>query len=435
MNMDQALAAANSAIEAKKDEILAAGEWFWKNPEPGYREFKTSKYAADRLRALGLKVRENLAVTGFRADIDTGKPGPTVAILGELDSLILPNHPEADRKTGAVHSCGHNAQMAGLIGTAVGLLAVKDSLCGKIALIACPAEEGIELDFRKKLIREGKIGSLAGKSELIREGVFDDIDISFMNHLSKIFGYLDHNGSVNKKITFHGKSCHASSPQDGINALNASSLAMHAIALMRESLGSDAATRIHGIITDGGTAVNIIPNTVTMEYMLRAPSLEAIRKISRRFDRNVLYAAKAAECTAEVETLNGYMPLMDCVPLGEVIGETVRHLVPGAAYSANEHFSCGCTDMGDVGTVIPSVHSYIPGASGISHGTDYAVADPYSAYVLNAKVQALAAVRLLHGRGEKGREIASLKKNLMPIPEYVRLIDGFCGTVTSENIP
>ena len=142
----------------------------------------------------------------FRADIDTGRPGPTVAILGELDSLIIPSHPECDKETGAVHSCGHNASATALFGAAVGLIdsgAVSD-LCGKIALIGAPAEEGIEMDYRKSLIDEGKISFIAGKPQLISEGVFDDVDVSYMHHLGgKKFGYNDHNGCVNKRIVFH----------------------------------------------------------------------------------------------------------------------------------------------------------------------------------------------------------------------------------------
>ena len=83
--------AIENAIESEKDELIAIGRHIWQNPEPGYREFKTSKYLIDKLKALGLDVKEGLAMTGFRADIDTGKPGPTLAIMGELDSLIIPN--------------------------------------------------------------------------------------------------------------------------------------------------------------------------------------------------------------------------------------------------------------------------------------------------------------------------------------------------------
>ena len=268
-NIENARAAALAAIKQSENTILEAGRWIWNNPEPGYREVKTSAYIIEALKKLGLEVKTGLALTGFRADIDTGKPGPTIAIMGEMDSLLIPNHPQCDKTTGAVHACGHNIGGAGLIGTAVALLAVKDQLCGRIALIGTPAEEGIEMDYRKSLMDAGKIQAISGKSQMLIEGVLDDIDIAFMNHLSGSFGHRDHNGAINKRLTFHGVSCHAAGPQNGKNALNAATLAMNAIALMRESYSNSNMMRVHGIITGGGEAVNVIPNEVTMEYMLR----------------------------------------------------------------------------------------------------------------------------------------------------------------------
>ena len=432
--LDKVKLQAMAVIDAAADEIIAIGEHIWNNPEPGYREYKTSEYIVKELEKLGLTVKTDLAVTGFRADIDTGRPGPTVAILGELDSLIIPNHPESDKVTGAVHACGHNIGGAGLVGTAKAVLAVKDQLCGKIALIGTPAEEGIEMSFRKELIRQGKIQAIAGKSQLLIEGVFDDVDIAFMNHLGGRYGYLDHNGAINKKLIFRGKSCHAASPQNGKNALNAATLAMSAIGLLRESLGYHDKIRIHGVITHGGDAVNVIPNEVTMDYMLRMPLLEDMLKLNDRFDQIVMHAAKAAECEATIESLNGYMPLYDNKDLGTVMKEAVKFIDPEAYFNENSSFLASSTDMGDIATVIPAVHGYVPGSAGTSHGVDYAVVDKYSAYVCNAKVEALVAIDLLYGDGAKGKAIAAQKANLMPIKEYVETVKKVNRTVKSEDL-
>ncbi|MBE6406733.1 MAG: amidohydrolase [Lentisphaerae bacterium] len=436
MNLKEASSAVRQTIEKYSQEISAVGEHVWKNPEPGYREVETSAYLAKKIEELGLNVTTGLAVTGFRADIDTGRPGPVLAVLGELDSLILPNHPECDKKTGAVHACGHNASCASLYGTAVGLLksGVLDSMCGKIALIASPAEEGIEMDYRKSLIDQGKIGSIAGKSQLIREGVFDDVDLSYMHHLSSRFAYNDHNGCVNKKIIFRGKSCHAARPQDGINALNASTLALNAIAMLRESYSNDPYIRIHGIITNGGDTVNIIPDEVTMDYMLRAPSLESILNLNDRFDHAVMYAAKAAECEAIVETLNGYMPLLDDEELGALIGSTAEELFPGIKYDYNSTFFASCTDMGDIATVLPAVHGYTPGCGGIGHGANYCIANPQAAYVDSSLLSATVALKLLHGDAAPAKKIAEKKKDLLPIPEYIKIIDKINMTRSSNDL-
>ena len=423
-----------AAIEAAKDSIIETGRWIWNNPEPGYREVKTSAYIVNELRKLGLEVKTDLAMTGFRADIDTGKPGPTVAIMGEMDSLLIPNHPECDKITGAVHSCGHNVGGPGLIGTAIAILAVKEDLCGKVVLIGTPAEEGIELDYRKKLMSEGKIQAISGKSQLMLEGVLDDVDVAYMNHLSQGFGHRDHNGAINKRLTFHGVSCHAAAPQNGRNALSAATLAMDAIGLMRESLGYNAYARIHGIITHGGDAVNIIPNEVTMEYMLRMPKLDEMLKLNERFDKVVMYAAKAAECEVTIETVNGFLPLYDDVELGHMAGDIVHYLQPDAPYDDNGHFAAGSTDMGDVATVIPAVHGYVPGSGGKAHGVDYCIADEYSAYIVNAQLEALIAIELLYGDGAKGKAIAAHKANLMPMEEYKATIKKINQTIKSTDL-
>ena len=436
MELKNVLSSVKETVDRYAGDMIEVGDHIWKNPEPGYREEKTSAYLSGKFEELGLTVRRKLALTGFRADIDTGRPGPVLAVLGELDSLILPNHPQCDKKTGAVHACGHNSSCASLYGTALALLksGAVDSMCGKIAFIATPAEEGIEMDYRSGLIKQGKIGSIAGKSQLIREGVFDDVDLSYMHHLSSRFGYNDHNGAINKKITFRGKSCHAASPQRGINALNASTLALNAIAMLRESYSNDAFIRIHGIITNGGDSVNIIPDQVTMDYMLRAPALDKMITLNDRFDHAVLYAAKAAECEAVVETLNGYMPLLDNPDLGKLLGSTAEELFPGIKYDYNGTFLASSTDMGDVGTVIPAVHGYVPGGRGNSHGINYEIGDQKSAYVDSSLLSASLAVKLLYGDAEPARKIAAEREGLISIPEYIKTIDRINLTRTTENL-
>ena len=436
MNHSDARNAVKAAIEKQRDFLCSIGTHIWNNPEPGFREEKTSAYLVETLKSLGLEVKTGLAMTGFRADIDTGRPGPTVAILGELASLVLPNHPECDKATGAVHACGHNASATSLVGAAIGILqsGVLEHLCGKIAFIGTPGEEGIEMDYRKSLIDAGKIKSISGKSQLLREGVFDDVDISYMHHLSTHYGYNDHNGCVNKKITIHGKSCHAASPQKGHNALNGATLALNAIAMLREIYSNDQFVRIHGIITNGGSAVNIIPDTVTLEYMLRAPDLESIVALNDRFDKVVMYAARAAECEASIETIHGFMPLYNDPELGELMGEITTSINPEADFDHNSKFFSSCTDMGDIATVIPAVHGYSMGGAGTSHGIDYRISDPEKAYIESSILNASIAVDLLFGDAEKGKAIAARKRDLLPIPEYIRVIDDLSKTVSSVDL-
>ena len=108
-------------IDAHADEIVRASTTILGHPEPGFREVKTAKVVADRFAELGIPFRQNLAVTGVRAEVTGATPGPTLAILGELDSLIVNEHPHADPDTGAAHACGHHCQIGMMLGAATAL--------------------------------------------------------------------------------------------------------------------------------------------------------------------------------------------------------------------------------------------------------------------------------------------------------------------------
>ena len=129
-------------IDDARARIIELGETILRHPELGFCEFKTAALAAAVFKSLQLPVREGLAVTGVRAELDTGRPGPTVALLGELDALLAPTHMHADPATGAAHDCGHHAQIAALLGAALGLTdpEVVGSLSGRIVFMAVPAE-------------------------------------------------------------------------------------------------------------------------------------------------------------------------------------------------------------------------------------------------------------------------------------------------------
>ena len=163
--------------------------------------------------------------------------------MGELDALFCNSHPEADPQTNAVHVCGHNAQCAALLGIAAALKepGALDGMSGKIRLMAVPAEELVEFEFREDLRKQGVIRYLGGKSEFIARGYMDDVDVAFMIHTSSgvrnggarvING---HNGFINKHMEFRGKAKHASSPYTAINALYAATQAINALNALRET--------------------------------------------------------------------------------------------------------------------------------------------------------------------------------------------------------
>ena len=415
-----------AAIDASREEIIAFGRDIWRHPEPGYKEVRTSKAIEEKFRSLGLSPRAGIALTGVRADLDCGAPGPTLAILGEMDSLVIPSHSECDPATGAVHACGHNGILAGMFGAAAGLVrsGVAPELAGRLVFMACPAEECIDISWRKTLIDAGKVEMLGGKQAMIFEGAFDDVDLSFMLHGTtskppRGYGASYHNGFVMKRVVFTGKAAHAAGgPQNSRNALSAANLTLNALAFLRERDCCDGHARMHGIITSGGDVVNVIPDRVVLEYQLRNDDMEKIASMSADFDQAARGCASALGCGAEIATFCGYMPTKEDQDIGKVYAGVVNEFFDPDAKVRTDGFSAGSTDMGDVSTILPALHGYCPGFGGTAHGCDFFVADEDVAYVRNAKIAAAMAVRLLCDDAAVARPIAAKKASLMSVEDY-----------------
>ena len=216
---------AMEVIDSRADELVGLSRTILENPEPGFRETRTSRLVAGKFAEMGMQSRVGLGLTGVRADLVGGSPGPTLAIIGELDSLIVNEHPHANKETGAAHACGHHCQIGMIIGAAMALMQpdVLESLSGRLAFIAVPAEEYIEIEYRDSLRRDGKLEFLGGKPELVRLGEFDDINLAMMCHTTanpeerKLSTSGTNNGTLAKKIQFIGRGAHAgrsSSPRN-----------------------------------------------------------------------------------------------------------------------------------------------------------------------------------------------------------------------------
>ena len=169
----------------------------------------------------------NLAITGLMTTIHGAKPGPHIAVIGELDGLPVPGHPFSDKDTNAAHACGHHIQIGNMLATLFALNSeeILNNLSGSISFIAVPSEEYVEIEWRNEQRSKGEFEFLGGKQELVKLGIFDDIDISMMTHARGNFSGFGYggtgNGLVAKFIEFHGKSSHAGGdPHLGINALN-----------------------------------------------------------------------------------------------------------------------------------------------------------------------------------------------------------------------
>lgn len=413
-------------IDARRAVIIDTGEKILRHPETGFNELHTSALVAAQLTELGLSPRTGLALTGVKARIETGRPGPALALLGELDALIVVDHPYADPRTGAAHACGHNAQIAGMLGAAMALSAanVVDALSGALIFFAVPAEEMIEVEERMRRRQAGEIEFLAGKPELIRLGHLDDVDLAMMFH-TKTENPASHvakssNGAVIKKVRFLGKAAHAGgSPQRGINALNAASLAMTAIAYQRETFYDDDTIRIHPIITRGGDAVSAVPAEVVLETFIRGKTLEAIVDANRKVDNALKGAAMAIGAAVEITTTPGYMPQVNNDRMSRMWGENVARLFGAGHFSFGTEHRTSCTDFGDVQHIMPAVHPYVAGSSGGGHTRDYLLVDRESVYIKSAKLLAMTAIDLLLDDAAEARRILSEDRPRMSKDEYL----------------
>jgi len=420
-------------IDRRSGEITDVCETILGHPEPGFKETKTAALVARKFAELGISYRDKLAITGVKGMLKGRRDNPVVAVLGELDSLVVPDHPHADPSTGAAHACGHNAQISMLIGVAMALAGagVMPELDGSVALIAVPAEEYIEIEFRQGLRRDGKIRYLGGKAELIRTGEFDGIDLAMMTHTAALpkgkklnIGGTS-NGTVAKQIQFIGKAAHAGgAPHLGVNALNAATIAMVAIHAQRETFKDNDTIRVHPIITKGGEVVNIVPADVRMETYVRGKTLDAIKDANQKVDRALKAGAMAVGAKVKITTLPGYMPMQNDSLFQEVYRKNAGRVLGRSTIMPGGH-GTGSTDMGDVSHIMPAIHPMIGGVTGTSHGSDYLVSDPKLAVIAPAKIMAMTVIDLLVNGAQKAKEILSHGKPALTKKEYLELMDGF----------
>ena len=406
------------AVERRRNEILAAERYIWEHPEVGYREWNTHRYMKEHFTALGYTVREAGDIPGFYAEIDTGKPGPCLGIFAEMDALLIPDHPECDRQTGAVHACAHHCQCAAMLGLAAALKAdgALDGLCGRVRLIIVPAEEGIELGYRLSMIAEGKIGFIGGKQEFMRRGLLDGVDIGMMVHTGSkgLFCEVGGNGFVSKKVTFIGKASHGAAPAGGVNALYAATNGLSAANAVRELFSGDNKFRFHPIITKGGEAVNVIPSEVVVESFVRGGQMDRIRAANQKINRAFAGSAAAMGCRLVIEDQLGAAPRIEDENLRRAFGEVGKLLFDEDEIDVARPWSPGCTDMGDISAVMPSVIAYVGCSMIPGHTKRFVVEDPYTACVKNAKLQTAFVHYLLKDGAAYAKEV--LAKANVPYP-------------------
>jgi amidohydrolase len=337
-------------IDSIAEELLRVSHAIHAKPELAFAEHHACALLCNTVAAAGLPVRRSVygLATAFESEWKAPAPGPRLALLAEYDAL-----------PGIGHACGHNLIATSALGAALGLAAVRDRLCGTVRLLGTPAEE--------------KGG---GKELMARAGAFDGVDAAMMMHPSGInLTTMPCICVAEVRVEYHGRAAHASAmPHRGINALDALLLGYQAISNLRQHI--QATERIHGIVTDGGMAPNIVPDFAAGDFYVRAATVEALSALKPRAQACFEGAAKASGCTVEVRWAGvDYLDLNTNWPLAarfqrnaEALGRTFFPLEKLPAGSS------GSTDMGNVSYRVPSIHPMLAAAPSnvVIHHPDFA---------------------------------------------------------------
>ena len=321
------------AIERHRDEILGLSHRIHEHPEPAFEERQAASWVAEVVARHGYQVehpagRLETAVLG-RLPGGLGTDGPRIGILAEYDAL-----------PGLGHGCGHNTMAASGVGAAIALAAVASELRGEIVFLGTPAEER---------------GS--GKQFMLDDGLLDGLDAALLFHPSdRTQAACALLASEDVEVTFRGFQAHAAAdPWRGRNALDALVMLFSSIGLWRQQLRPDA--RVHGIVIEGGTAANIIPDRTVGRFMIRSTDETEFGRMRERFRRLVQAAALAADCEGEAVFSGGSSTMKDNATLRQ------RFVANMSAYGIADNpvlaDQLGSSDMGNVSQVLPAIHPMI----------------------------------------------------------------------------
>ena len=316
-------------VEAHRPELIEVSLKIHANPEAAFQETKAARWLAEYLEGKGFAVERGICrlETAFRAT--SGEGAPRLAILAEYDAL-----------PGIGHGCGHNLIAAASVGAGIAAKAVLPETGGSVLVIGTPAEE-----------------AAGGKVLMAARGAFDGLDVAMLTHPGNRDASISHGlALIELTVEYFGKAAHAAArPEAGVNALDALVMAYNGISALRQHIRSSA--RIHGIITDGGQAVNVVPEHTAASFLVRAEDDDYLDQLRPR----VLACFRAgAEATgARLEYRWGEETRYRAVRSNHALAEAYARnlealgrkvLEPGAAHSM------GSTDMGNVSALVPAIH-------------------------------------------------------------------------------
>jgi amidohydrolase len=318
-------------IEKIGPHARAMANHIFDNPEIGRMEFNTQSYLTDELKRNGFLVENGIGAmpTAFRAEFDLKKPGPVVAFIAEYDAL-----PQIG------HACHHHIIASASVNTAIALSKLKEELCGKIVVIGTPAEEG-----------------MGAKGVMSRNGAFNGLDIGLMFH-----GGSKNNTSLvvlaidGLEFIYKGKASHAAAaPQEGINALDAVILLFTSVNALRQQLREDV--RIHGNITKGGDAVNIIPETAAAQFYIRARQRKYLNEVVEKVKNCAKGAALQTGAGLTISVFED--PGNDLLKNKNLLAEFERNFKSLGGEIDKEPFLLGSSDIGNLSYEMPVIHPMV----------------------------------------------------------------------------
>jgi amidohydrolase len=320
-----------AAIEAMRAELLGLSHAIHGEPELALEEFKAAKRLSDAVEGHGIQVQRGAfgLKTAFAAEFGKAS-GPNIAVLSEYDAL-----------PGIGHACGHNIIATSAYGAAIALSKLNGRLPGRVRYMGTPAEE-----------------RFGGKEMMAREGAFEKVDAAMMMHPSNLNMVTMPCIAISEvEVVYHGRSAHASAmPYRGLNALDAVVTAYQSIAQLRQHI--KPTERIHGIITEGGLAANIVPERAACRFYVRAADAHELAPLKARVHACFEAGALATGCKAEIHWgITDYLDLKTNWPMAEAYKKNAQAL--GRDFFPVEHIPpgfAGSTDMGNVSHRLPSIH-------------------------------------------------------------------------------
>ncbi len=370
-----------SRIDHLKDTLLDIARYIYDNPEPSFQEHRAVAILTKHLAEVGFHISRPIAglETAYAARLDCGSEGPTVAMLSQYDAI-----------EGVGHVCGHHLIASGALGAAMALSTLADELCGTILQIGCPAEEGG-----------------GGKVIMVDGGAFDDIDATLMFHpYDRTVVMNTYHAQQSLEFTFHGKAAHAGgAPEEGINALDGVLSTFNAINALREHVPSDI--RMHGIVTNGGQAFNVVPELAACKFGLRASTIDGLNDVVDKVQNIAKGAALQTGTKVVIEKGAAYYNMVNNRRLGEILQGNLERL--DVHVDAFEEESTASTDYGNVSYVVPSVYpTFDIGA--FPHSEDFQRAsispEGLATMILAGKALAMTVIDLLFD-GESVEAIGS----------------------------